>query len=176
MAIMGTYVFCRGAFNFAFVLIKELDLGISDSMVLLLYVIINGAHTHARRLSCRHAGPQDWQGSRAGDLVRRFPCKHGANADKHELNSCFYVLAVVYGAYIGISETVQRALVPKYTSQASSAALPMACTICSSGFHFLRRTLYLASCLTRQAYSGRRDVQHRDNCHSNRGPCRVSGA
>lgn len=85
-------------------------------MVLLLYVIINGAHTHARRLSCRHAGRQDWQGSRAGDLVRRFPCKHGANADKHELNSCFYVLAAVYGAYIDISETVQRALVPKYVA------------------------------------------------------------
>lgn len=45
MAIMGTYVFCRGAFNFAFVLIGGSDLGISDSMVLLLYVIINGAHT-----------------------------------------------------------------------------------------------------------------------------------
>jgi MFS family permease len=27
-----------------------------------------------------------------------------------------YVLAAVYGAYIGISETVQRALVPKYVA------------------------------------------------------------
>ena len=47
LAIMGTYVFCRGAFNFAFVLIRGSDLGISDSMVLLLYVIINWAHTRS---------------------------------------------------------------------------------------------------------------------------------
>jgi len=38
-------MFSVGAFNFAFVLIRGLDLGISDIMVLLLYVIINGAHT-----------------------------------------------------------------------------------------------------------------------------------
>jgi nitrate/nitrite transporter NarK len=43
LAIMG--VFSVGAFNFAFVLIRGSDLGISDSMVLLLYVIINGAYT-----------------------------------------------------------------------------------------------------------------------------------
>jgi hypothetical protein len=115
LAIMGTYVFCRGAFNFAFVLIGGSDLGISDSMVPLLSLRDNKQGTHARRLPCRRAGRQDWQGSRADDLVRRFPRKHGANADKHELSSCFYVLAAVYGAYIGISETVQRALVPKYT-------------------------------------------------------------
>jgi hypothetical protein len=108
-------MFSVGAFNFAFVLIRGSGLGISDSMVLLLSLRDNKRGTHARRLPCRRAGRQDWQGSRAGDLVRRVPCKHGANADKHELNSCFYVLAAVYGAYIGISETVQRALVPKYT-------------------------------------------------------------
>jgi hypothetical protein len=144
-------MFSVGAFNFAFVLIRGADLGISDSMVLLLSLRDNKQGTHARRLPCRRAGRQDWQGSCAGDLVWCVPCKHGANADKHELSSCFYVLAAVYGAYIGISETVQRALVPKYTSQASSAAPPMACTICSSGFHFLRRTLFLDSCSTRQA-------------------------
>lgn len=38
-------MFSVGAFNFAFVLIRGSDLGISDSMVLLLYVIINGAYT-----------------------------------------------------------------------------------------------------------------------------------
>ena len=43
LAIMG--MFSVGAFNFAFVLIRGSDLGISDSMVLLLYAIINGAHT-----------------------------------------------------------------------------------------------------------------------------------
>jgi hypothetical protein len=169
-------MFSVGAFNFAFVLIRGSGLGISDSMVLLLSLRDNKRGTHARRLPCRRAGRQDWQGSRAGDLIRRVPCKHGANADKHELSCCLRPCRSLWCAYIDISETVQRALVPKYTSQASSAVPPMACTICSSGFHFLRRTLFLASCLTRQAYSGRRDVQHRDNCHSNRVPCRVSGA
>jgi hypothetical protein len=72
----------------------------------------------------------------------------------HALRPC----RSLWCAYIDISETVQRALVPKYMSQASSAAPPMACTIWLSGFHFLRRTLFLDSCLTRQAYSGHRDV------------------
>jgi hypothetical protein len=46
LAIMGIYVFCRGAFNFAFVLIRGSGLGISDSMVLLLSLRDNKRGTH----------------------------------------------------------------------------------------------------------------------------------
>jgi hypothetical protein len=109
------YMFSVGAFNFAFVLIRGSGLGISDSMVLLLSLRDNKRGTHARRLPCRRAGRQDWQGSRAGDLVRHAPCKHGANADKHELSCCLRPCRSLWCAYIDISETVQRALVPKYT-------------------------------------------------------------
>jgi hypothetical protein len=62
-----------------------------------------------------------------------------------------YILAAVYGAYIGISETVQRALMPKYVAGQFRGTAYGLYNMVTSGFHFLRRTLFLASCLTRQA-------------------------
>jgi MFS family permease len=106
-------MFSVGAFNFAFVLIRGSGLGISDSMVLLLYMIINGAHTLvgypagvlADRIG-REAVLAISYGVFLASMVLMLTSTSSVAA---------YVLAAVYGAYIGISETVQRALVPKYT-------------------------------------------------------------
>jgi predicted MFS family arabinose efflux permease len=112
LAIMG--VFSVGAFNFAFVLIRGSDLGISDSMVLLLYVIINGAHTlvgYPVGILADRIGREAVLAISYGAFLASTVLMLTSTSSVHA-----YVLAAVYGAYIGISETVQRALVPKYVA------------------------------------------------------------
>jgi MFS family permease len=112
LAIMG--MFSVGAFNFAFVLIRGSDLGISDSMVLLLYVIINGAHTlvgYPVGILADRIGREAVLAISYGAFLASTVLMLTSTSSVHA-----YVLAAVYGAYIGISETVQRALVPKYVA------------------------------------------------------------
>jgi MFS family permease len=110
LAIMG--VFSVGAFNFAFILVRASDLGVADSIVLLVYAVINGAHTligyPAGMLSDR-IGRENVLMMSYGVFLASTVMMLMSTSSVHA-----YMLAAVYGAYIGIAETVQRAVVPKY--------------------------------------------------------------
>ncbi|MGH9993202.1 MAG: MFS transporter [Nitrososphaera sp.] len=113
LAIMA--VFSVGSFNFSFVIIRASDLGVPDGMVLLVYAVINGAHTVV--------------GFPAGVLADRIGREKMLAISyivflastvlmlTSTASSGAYLIAAVYGIYFGISETVQRALVPKYVSE-----------------------------------------------------------
>ena len=110
LVIMG--VFSVGAFNFSFVLLRASDLGVADGTVVLVYAVINGAHTlvgfPAGALADR-IGRETMLSISYGIFLVSTVLMLASTSSAHA-----YVLAAVYGAYIGIAETVQRALVPKY--------------------------------------------------------------
>jgi MFS family permease len=110
LAIMG--VFSVGAFNFAFVLVRASDLGVEDSMVLLIYAVINGAHTligYPAGMLADRIGRENVLMISYGVFLASTALMLMSTSSAHA-----YLLAAVYGVYIGIAETVQRAVVPKY--------------------------------------------------------------
>jgi MFS family permease len=112
LAIMG--IFSVGAFNFSFVLIRGSDLGLGNDMVVLLYAIINGAHTlvgFPAGILADRIGREAMLSISYGVFLASTVLMLWSTSSAHA-----YVLAAVYGAYIGIAETVQRALVPRYVA------------------------------------------------------------
>jgi len=106
-------VFSLGAFNFSFILLNAQEAGIADSIIPLVYAAVNVAHVVI-------AIPAGVISDKVGKekimilgygiflssviLILLLPL-NGFNA---------FLVGVFYGAYFGIIETVQRALVPKY--------------------------------------------------------------
>jgi MFS family permease len=107
-------MFSAGAFNFSFILVRASDLGVADSMVLLVYAVINIAHALI-------GYPAGFLADRIGKEAVLAICYAVflvstvlmllSNSSAHA-----YLLAAVYGAYFGLAETVQRAAVPKYVA------------------------------------------------------------
>lgn len=106
-------VFSVGAYNFSFVLLKSGELGVAAAFIPLIYGVINITHT--------------LMGMPAGVLSDRFGEErilmfgYGLFAAATvlsllSLTGWFYALsiALVYGLYQGVGETVQRAMIPKY--------------------------------------------------------------
>lgn len=110
IAIMG--IFSVGAFNFSFILVRSSDLGVAADMVVLVYAVINGAHTligfPAGILADKIGKETMLSVSYGVFLVSTILMLLATNSVGA------FVVAAVYGAYIGIAETVQRAVVPKY--------------------------------------------------------------
>lgn len=106
-------IFGLAAFNFSFVLLRASDLGIAKNFVPLVYVVINVAHTAI-------GFPSGILADRIGKekvLMLSFTVFLVSSALMIMLsgNSLYaYIIAAVYGVYMGISETVQRAVVPRY--------------------------------------------------------------
>jgi MFS family permease len=106
-------IFSLGAFNFSFILLNAKQAGISDSLIPLVYAAVNVAHVAiaipAGILSDK-AGKEENMILGYGTfplsllLIMLLPT-NGFNA---------LLVAVFYGAYFGIVETVQRALIPRY--------------------------------------------------------------
>ena len=106
-------IFSLGAFNFSFILLNAQEAGIADSFIPLVYAAVNVAHVAV-------AIPAGVLSDKVGKekimilgygvflssviLIFLLPL-NGFDA---------FLVAVFYGAYFGIIETVQRALVPKY--------------------------------------------------------------
>ena len=112
-AIIG--VFSLGAFNFSFVLLKSSDIGIAQNLVPLVYATINIAHT----IIGLPAGIlADKIGKEKVLLVGYVTFALSSILMAVSANNvfCAFVLAAVFGLYLGISETVQRAVIPKYVS------------------------------------------------------------
>ncbi len=109
-------IFSLGAFNFSFVLLNAKEAGVADSLIPLVYAAVNVAHTAI-------AIPSGFLSDKVGKervmvlgyciflsttfLILLLPT-NGFNA---------FLVAVFFGAYVGIVETVQRALVPDYVEK-----------------------------------------------------------
>jgi MFS family permease len=108
-------VFSLGAFNFSFVLLNAQEAGIADSLIPLVYATVNVAHVAV-------AIPAGVLSDRVGKekimvlgygvflftvlLILLLPL-NGFDA---------FLVAVSYGVYFGIIETIQRALIPSYVN------------------------------------------------------------
>jgi MFS family permease len=136
LAIMG--VFSLGTFNFSFVLVRASDLGVADNMVLLIYAVINTAHTligYPAGMLADRVGKEVVLSISYGVFLASTVLMFLSTSSAHA-----YLLAAVYGVYIGIAETVQRAVVPKYiTSDLRGTAFGLYNMVI--GFSFLAANL-----------------------------------
>lgn len=109
-------LFSLGAFNFSFVLLNAIQFGISDALIPVVYAIVNVTHTviaiPAGMLSDK-IGKEKVLTMGYGvfliSTILLFMAGGGV--------SVAYLIAAVYGVYMGIVETVQRAMVPKYAGE-----------------------------------------------------------
>jgi MFS family permease len=113
LVIVG--IFSLGAFDFSFVLLNAQDAGIADSLIPLVYAAINVAHTAI-------AIPAGVLSDRVGkEKVMVFGYAVFLSAALlFLLPATVYVallVAVMFGAYVGVVETVQRALIPGYVEE-----------------------------------------------------------
>lgn len=112
LVIIG--VFSIGAYNFSFILLKSSDLGVASAIIPLIYVTINITHT--------------FTGIPIGILSDKFGeervlilgyCFFAATSliSILAVNGWLYalIIALLYGIYQGVGETVQRAIIPKYS-------------------------------------------------------------
>jgi MFS family permease len=109
-------IFSLGAFNFSFILIKSQDFGISTNDIPLIYAVINVTHTiigipigmFADRVGKEKALTIGFSIFVVSLLLMM----------TLEPNRYFYayVIAAVFGLYVGTIETVQRAMIPGYVS------------------------------------------------------------
>jgi MFS family permease len=104
-----------GAYNFSFILLKSSDLGVVESSIPLVYATINISHTAV-------GVPSGILGDRIGRervLILGYVFLLFSSFLMVLFSSNFvfaFVLALVYGIYVGITETVQRAIIPKYVA------------------------------------------------------------
>jgi MFS family permease len=113
LLLIITGIFGIGAFNFSFILLRASDLGISDTFIPLVYATINVVHTAV-------GIPFGILADKAGK-EKVLIIGYSVFAISTVLMLLFsgntfyaYILAAVFGLYMGISETAQRAVVPKY--------------------------------------------------------------
>jgi MFS family permease len=118
--IMG--VFSLGAFNYSFVLLQSSDLGVEQNFVPIIYSIINITHTAI-------GIPAGILSDRIGKekvliigfflFVMAALLMYFSEHNNNNNNNIIYIISIplIYGLYVGISETVQRALISKYVSE-----------------------------------------------------------
>ena len=108
-----TGIFGLGAYNFSFVLLKSSELGVITSSIPLVYATINITHTVI-------GIPSGIIADRIGKekvLLLGYSVLLISSLLMILFHGNFiyaFILASVYGLYIGITETVQRAIIPKY--------------------------------------------------------------
>lgn len=113
LLLIITAIFGVGAFNFSFILLRASDLGIADALIPLVYVTINIAHTVI-------GIPAGFLADKVGKekvLIVGYSLFAISTALMVLIsgNALYtYMLAAIFGLYMGISETVQRAVVPRY--------------------------------------------------------------
>jgi MFS family permease len=110
-------IFSLGAFNYSFVLLKSTDLGVEQNFVPIIYAIINITHTAI-------GIPAGILSDRIGKekvLIIGFLLFVISVLLMYfsEQSKIIYIISIplIYGLYVGISETVQRALISKYVSE-----------------------------------------------------------
>jgi len=112
LAVLG--VFLVGAYNFSFILLRASSLGVPDGQIPLVYVVINA-------ISVAVAFPCGMLADRVGKmpvLGLSYLAFIGTSvAGILLVGSWVYGFAVgcLFGTYLGISDTVQRAIIPDFT-------------------------------------------------------------
>jgi len=113
LIVMG--IFALGAYNFSFILVKAGTLGVEERMLPLVYAALNIATVVT-------ALPSGLLADRFGKekiLAVGFGVFFAASAAglaTTEGALLAFPIAFIYGSYLGISETLQRALVPSFVS------------------------------------------------------------
>jgi MFS family permease len=113
LLLIITGIFGVGAFNFSFILLRASDLGIADSLIPLVYTVINIAHTAI-------SIPSGFLADKVGKekvLIIGYSVFAISTALMLLISAnafYIYLLAAIFGLYMGISETIQRAVVPRY--------------------------------------------------------------
>ncbi|MDQ3902109.1 MAG: MFS transporter [Thermoproteota archaeon] len=129
-----TGLFGIGAFNFSFVLLRATDLGVSQSVVPLVYAVINVAHTviaYPSGILADKIGKEKML--IVGYSVFALSSLLMLLLSGKSLYS--YVIAVAFGVYTGISETMQRAVIPRYiTSELRGTAFGLYNIVAGSAF------------------------------------------
>ena len=110
-------LFSLGAFNFSFILLNARLMGVGDPLIPVVYAVLNVAHT----LVALPAGKLSDRIGRAktlgiGYLV--FVVSAALLYISPKAVPSAYLIAAVYGVYMGVVETVQRALIPGYVEEA----------------------------------------------------------
>ncbi len=110
-----TGVFSLGAFNFSFILLRASELGVDQSFIPIVYAVINVAHTI---IGIPAGILADKIGKEKVLLISYgiFVVSIILMAISVNNISYTYLLASIFGLYVGISGTVQRAIIPKYVS------------------------------------------------------------
>jgi len=109
-------IFSLGAFNFSFVLLNAKEAGIVDAFIPLVYATVNIAHVAiaipagvlSDRIGREKVMILGYSVFLSSVILILFLPTNGFNA---------FLVAVFFGAYFGIIETVQRALVPEYVGR-----------------------------------------------------------
>jgi MFS family permease len=111
LVIVG--VFSLGAFDFSFVLLNAQEAGIADSVIPIVYAVINLAHA---AIAIPAGVLSDRIGKEKGMVLGYGLFLSSVMLILFLPLSGFsaFLVAVFYGAYFGIIETVQRALIPGY--------------------------------------------------------------
>jgi MFS family permease len=106
-------IFSLGAFNFSFILLNAQEFGVGDSIIPIVYAVVNVAHTAI-------AIPAGVLSDRVGKervLIMGYGVFLATTllmlTSPQNIAAAFLV-ASIFGIYMGIVETVQRALVPDY--------------------------------------------------------------
>ncbi|KAA2283726.1 MFS transporter [Candidatus Nitrosocosmicus agrestis] len=111
--VVITGIFSLGAFNFSFILLKASELGVEQSFIPIVYAVINIAHT---MVGIPAGILADKIGKEKVLLISYTIFVTSSILMVVSFNNIAYAyfLAAVFGFYVGISETVQRAIIPRY--------------------------------------------------------------
>lgn len=109
-------IFSLGAFNFSFVLLNAQEAGIAESLIPLVYAVVNVVHVAiaipagvlSDRIGREKVMLMGYGIFLASVLLMLLLPVSGFDA---------FVVALFFGAYVGVVETVQRAMVPAYVDK-----------------------------------------------------------
>ncbi len=105
-------IFSLGAFNFSFVLLNAKEAGVADSFIPLVYAVVNVAYA---AIAIPAGVLSDRMGKEKVMILGYSVFLSASVLILLPINGVVALLvAVVYGAYLGIVGTVQRALIPDY--------------------------------------------------------------
>ena len=114
LVVMG--IFALGAYNFSFVLVKASALGVDQTAIPLVYATLNAATV----LAGLPAGLLADRFGKDKTLIAGFglfAVSTAAGLFASVGTGLAYLIAFVFGLYLGTSETVQRAIVPSLTME-----------------------------------------------------------
>ena len=112
--ILGlVFLFSLGAFNFSFILLNAKEMGVGDTLIPIVYAVVNLTHTiiaiPAGRIADRIGKEKVLTMGYGVFFITTIMLP-----TLPKIVYSAYFIAAVYGVYVGVTETVQRALIPSY--------------------------------------------------------------